>query len=356
MTLPLSSSIIPSKDSTAKAIKQLGGAGLGFRRELLAEMGKADLSDIDFFEISPENWLNSNGQMGGQYHKQLRSFTEQHPFVCHGLSLSIGSTAPLDTALLKNIKAFMQTHDIGLYTEHLSWCSDTSGHLYDLLPIPCTEEAVYWVADRIKQAQDILGQQIGFENASYYFSPPTNGVSCDMSDAEFISAVANEADCLLHLDVNNIYVNSQNFGFDAHDYLRQLPLERTCYLHVAGHHTEEDGLIVDTHGASVIDPVWALLSDAYALIKQKTGRPASALPTCLERDFNFPSMDDLIDEVSYIRQLQLQSHTSDKPYKSQTGSAQKATLTNPSLSGYQTNDSQLANQGLQTKDGQHDLI
>lgn len=294
---------------TPKLTKKLGGAGLGFRRELLTEMDKTDLSGIDFFELSPENWLNSHGQMGGQYYKKLRAYTEQYPFVCHGLSLSIGSTATLDTALLHNIKDFMRTHDIGLYTEHLSWCSDQAGHLYDLLPIPCTEEAVHWVSDRIKQAQDILGQQIGFENASYYFIPTQS----DMSDAEFITAVANEADCLLHLDVNNIYVNSQNFGFDAHDYLRQLPLERTCYLHVAGHHTEDDGLIVDTHGNPVIDPVWKLLQEAYALIGQRTNTSASTVPTCLERDFNFPNISELIDEVTHIRTLQAQADSALNP-------------------------------------------
>lgn len=291
---------ITAHPDTPKLTKKLGGAGLGFRRELLAEMDKADLSGIDFFELAPENWLNSEGQVGGQYYNKLRAYTEQYPFVCHGLSLSIGSTASLDTALLTNIKNFMRTHDISLYTEHLSWCSDQTGHLYDLLPIPCTEEAVHWVANRIKQAQDILGQQIGFENASYYFIPSQS----DMSDAEFITAVSEEADCLLHLDVNNIYVNSQKFGFDAHDYLRQLPLERTCYIHVAGHHIQEDGLIVDTHGNQVIDPVWALLKDAYSLIEQQTHRPASSLPTCLERDFNFPTMAELIKEVNQIRQLQ----------------------------------------------------
>ena len=285
-----------SKDSGLK------GAGLGLRRELLSELNHAPeaLEAIDFFEVSPENWLGPHGQMGGQYAKQLRQFSERHSFVCHGLSLSIGSTAELDIGLLHNIKDFMNTHHIELYTEHLSWCSDTSGHLYDLLPIPCTSEAVHWVADRIKRAQDILGRQIGFENASYYFVP--NG--SDMSDAEFISAVANESDCLLHLDVNNIYVNSQNFDFDAHQYLRQLPLERTCYLHVAGHYTDDDGLIIDTHGNTVIEPVWSLLKDAYQLIEQKTGQSAAQLPTCLERDFNFPALSELIDEVAQIKNLQ----------------------------------------------------
>lgn len=284
------------------------GAGLGFRRELLSSLideqnqANSQLSTIDFFELSPENWLNSEGQIGGQYEKNLRLFTERFDFICHGLSLSIGSSAELDMSLLANIKRFMKAHGINLYTEHLSWCSDQTGHLYDLLPIPCTEEAVKWVSQRIRQAQDFLGQQIGFENASYYFVPPHS----QMSDAEFISAVVQESDSLLHLDINNIYVNSQNFGFDPHTYLRSLPLERVCYIHVAGHYVEEDGFIIDTHGNAVIPPVWHLLADAYQCIYEKTGRLAHEIPTCLERDFNFPSLQELLTEVQHIRHYQQQ--------------------------------------------------
>lgn len=282
------------------------GAGLGFRRELLPALIKernlpnSQLELINFFEVSPENWLNSKGEIGGHYKESLRSFTEQFDFICHGLSLSIGSSAELDTALLKNIKRFMHTHGISLYTEHLSWCSDSEGHLYDLLPIPCTEEAVKWVAQRIRQAQDILGQRIGFENASYYFVPPHS----DMTDAEFISAVVKEADCLLHLDINNIFVNSQNFNFDPYEYLRSLPLEKVCYIHVAGHYVDTDGFIIDTHGNAVIPAVWDLLSTAYQEIYTRTGLLAHQIPTCLERDFNFPTLDELLAEVKYIHTQQ----------------------------------------------------
>lgn len=124
-----------------------------------------------------------------------------------------------------------------------------------------------------------------------------------MSDSEFISAVVKEADCLLHLDVNNIFVNSKNFGFDPHQYLLELPLERTCYLHVAGHYVDDDGLIVDTHGDSVVERVWALLNDAYGLIFAKTGKTADKIPTCLERDFNFPELSELTREVKFIREI-----------------------------------------------------
>lgn len=268
-------------------VRTARGAGLGFRRELIAPL-KTDMpAAIDFFELAPENWAN----MGGKSAKDLRYFTERYPFVCHGLSLSLGGIAPLDIQLLRHIKQFMNEHGMTLYTEHLSWCSDDS-HLYDLLPLPLTEKAVKWTVDRIKQAQDILGQRIGIENASYYVAPP----DAEMSEVEFINAIICEADCLLHLDVNNIYVNSRNFGFDPLAFMLALPLERTCYIHVAGHYVEPDGLLIDTHGAPVIDPVWELLETAY----QHTGH----VPTCLERDFNMPDLTALTAEVAHITRLQ----------------------------------------------------
>jgi Uncharacterized protein conserved in bacteria len=265
----------------------ISGAGLGFRRELIPAL-KAGVPDaIRFFEIAPENWLG----MGGRSAKDLRAFTERHPFVCHGLSLSLGGPAPLDETLLLRIKAFMREHGMTLYTEHLSWCGD-DGQLYDLLPIPFTEEAVRWTAERVRRAQDILGMRIGLENASYYVAPP----GAEMNEIEFIRAVIEEADCLLHLDVNNIYVNSLNHTFNPMRFLKALPLERTCYIHVAGHYVEPDGLVVDTHGAPVIDPVWALLDAAYAV--------CGPVPTCLERDFNIPDLDELAREVSVIASFQ----------------------------------------------------
>ena len=186
-------------------IRPPGGAGLGFRRELIADLEAGVPQDVAFFEIAPENWAG----MGGRSARQLRVFTERYPFVCHGLSLSLGGPGALDTALLRRIRAFMAEHGIALYTEHLSWCADER-HLYELLPIPQTAEAVRWTAARIRQVQDLLGCRIGIENASTYIAPP----GAEMSEAEFIAAVVAEADCLLHLDVNNIYVNSRNFGFD----------------------------------------------------------------------------------------------------------------------------------------------
>ena len=263
------------------------GAGLGFRRELIEPLKAGVPEAIRFFEVAPENWAG----IGGKSARDLRHFSERYPFVCHGLSLSLGGPAPLDEALLRRIRSFMAEHGMTLYTEHLSWSGD-DGHLYDLLPIPLTEKAVKWTVDRVNWAQDILGMCIGIENASYYVAPP----GAEMSEGEFIGAIVREADCLLHLDVNNIYVNSRNFGFDALAFLDALPLERTAYVHVAGHYVEPDGLLIDTHGAGVIDPVWSLLEAAY--------RRIGPVATCLERDFNIPDLQQLTAEVEIIAGLQ----------------------------------------------------
>jgi len=263
------------------------GAGLGLRRELIPALKIQVPSVIDFFEIAPENWIDLGGALG----RDLRHFSERFPLVCHGLSLSLGGPAPLDEVFLQRIKVFLEQHKIALYTEHLSYCSD-DGHLYDLLPIPFTQEAVHYVAARIRRTQDILQRQIAVENASYYVASPV----ADMSEIDFIKAVLDEADCLLHLDVNNIYVNSVNHQYDAVKFLHALPAERISYIHTAGHYVEAEDLIVDTHGADVIDPVWNLLEETY--------RSFGVFPTLLERDFNIPPLQELVKEVEHIARLQ----------------------------------------------------
>ncbi len=237
-------------------------------------------------EVAPENWINFGGRNG----RKFREYTERFPFVCHGLSLSIGSPAPLDFEFLTQLKALFQEHNILYYSEHLSYCSD-DGHLYDLMPIPFTEEAVHYVADRIRQVQDVLGQRIAMENVSYYAAPHQ-----EMTEIAFINAVLSEADCDLLLDVNNIYVNSINHRYDPDEFLASLPGERVAYVHVAGHYEEAEDLRVDTHGSDVIDPVWQLLDKAYEHF--------GVMPTLLERDFNIPPVDHLLAEVNQIKQIQ----------------------------------------------------
>lgn len=265
----------------------LHGAGLGFRRDHLDALEHQVPDCIDFFEIAPENWVGTDNSSA----RRLRAFTERYPFVCHGLSLSLGGLTPLNTTLLTDIKQFMQAHQVPLYTEHLSWCSD-HGQLYDLLPIPFTEDAIKHTVARIRQTQDVLGQQIGIENASFYLQAPIS----EMDEATFINSVLEEADCLLHLDVNNVYVNSVNHAYDPYEFLRKLPRERVVYLHMAGHYQQEENLLIDTHGAPVIDPVWALLDFTY----QHFG----VFPTLLERDYNIPPLAELVPEVQQIVSLQ----------------------------------------------------
>lgn len=229
-------------------------------------------------------------RVGGRLGKQFRALTERFPFIGHGLSLSLGGPSPLDEAFLRELKGFLNIHRIRLYSEHLSYCGD-DGHLYDLMPIPFTEEAVHHAAGRIRRTQEILERRIAIENISYYAAPGR-----EMAEIDFLNAVLAEADCGLLLDVNNIYVNSVNHGYDAEAFLAAVPAERLVYLHVAGHYVEAEDFLVDTHGAPIIDPVWQLLDRAYARF--------GVLPTLLERDFNIPPVPELLREVDGIRTLQ----------------------------------------------------
>jgi uncharacterized protein (UPF0276 family) len=271
-------------------LEEIRGAGLGLKRELMPALQAGVPECIDFFEIAPENWIGVGGRPG----KQLAWFAERYPMVCHGLSLSLGGPDPLNEVFLQRVRQFLDRYQIPLYTEHLSYCSD-GGYLYDLLPIPFTEEAVKYVSARIRRTQEILERRIAVENASFYVAAPIS----EMDEPTFVRAVLEEADCDLHLDVNNIYVNSVNFGFDPHDYLRSLPGERIVYIHTAGHYRKGPDLVIDTHGETVIDPVWDLLAEAYSLFGVR--------PTLLERDFNIPPLADLAVEVERIAMLQ-------KPY------------------------------------------
>lgn len=261
-------------------------AGLGLRRALLDDLRAAPAGSFDFLECAPDNWIG----VGGRHGEALAELAARHPVTCHGLSLSLGGVEPLDDTFLARTRRFLDQHDVRLYSEHLSYCAD-DGHLYDLMPIPFTEEAVHHVAARIRQAQDALGRRIAVENVSYYAAPFQA-----MDEVDFVNAVLAEADCDLLLDVNNIHVNAINHGYDAGDFLARMPSARIASYHIAGHYDEADDLKVDTHGAPVKDDVWSLLAAAY--------RRHGVRPTLLERDFNFPPMAELLDEVQRIRAAQ----------------------------------------------------
>lgn len=262
------------------------GAGLGLRRPLLRTLLERQPEQLAFLEVAPENWIG----VGGERAKDFRALTERYPLYAHGLSLSLGGPARLDHEFLAALKRFFADHDVQVYSEHLSWCAD-DGHLYDLMPIPHTEEAVDWVAARIREVQDVLERQIAIENVSTYAAPGSA-----MDEAAFVAAVLDRADCMLLLDVNNIIVNSINHRYDPSAFLRAMPAERVAYIHIAGHSVEAEDLRVDTHGAPVGDAAWRLLDEAYA--------HCGVVPTLLERDFNFPPFDELMGEVSRILDAQ----------------------------------------------------
>lgn len=292
----------------------LQGAGLGYRRDLADDfLNLSSNNAIQFMEVAPENWV----KMGGAARYKFDQAAERYPLAVHGLSLSLGGQAPLDRELLKNTKALMTQYNSTFFSEHLSYC-ECEGHLYDLLPMPFTEEAVKHVAQRIRYVQDFLGLQISLENTSYYLHSPTS----TMNEVEFLNAIAQEADCGIHLDVNNIYVNGVNHGLlDPYVFLDQVDMKRVNYIHIAGHDEEHSAaqvvedlegesfnkikgayrhlpeLLIDTHGEAVKGTVWDLLEYAYQ-------RLPVIPPTLLERDFNFPPFAELYAEVEHIAQLQ----------------------------------------------------
>ena len=271
---------------TAGNLLPTNSAGLGLRRALLSSLQSAQNGAFDFLECAPDNWIG----VGGRYGEALQDLSKRYPLVCHGLSLSLGGVEPFDETYLLKLRRFIEQHKVPIFSEHLSYCAD-GGQLYDLMPIPFTEEAVHHAASRIGHVQDYLGQRIAVENVSYYAAPFKA-----MPEIDFINAVLAEADCDLLLDVNNIVVNSINHQYDALDFLQRLPSKRIAYIHIAGHYDEADDLKIDTHGAPVKPEVWSLLSAAY--------RFHGVRPTLLERDFNFPAFDELIAEVSQIREHQ----------------------------------------------------
>lgn len=278
----------------------VSGAGLGLRRGFIDKLMAEPPTEVDFMEVAPENWIHVGGKLG----KKFRFFTERYPVLIHGLSLSIGAPSPLNETLVRDIKDFMHEHDIGFYSEHLSYCGD-DGQLYDLMPLPFTEETVKYVAARIRCVQDILERRMAIENVSYYAPSDTS-----MTEADFLKAVIEEADCDLLLDINNIIVNSINHKYDAREFMLDMPADRISYFHLAGHYVEAEDLRIDTHGDAVIDPVWNLLGEAYAHF--------GPVPTLLERDFNFPPMADLLTEVRRIKSMQEEAGL-EKPAKAVSG-------------------------------------
>ena len=277
-------------------------AGLGLRRKLLPDLLGLAPDAVDFLEVAPDNWIGVGGLLGEQFAQLAARF----PISAHGLSLSLGGAEPLDMPLLLATRDFIERFGVTMYSEHLSYTTD-DGQLYDLMPIPFTDEAVHHVAARIRQVQDVLGHRIAIENVSYYAAPYQA-----LAESDFINAVLAEADTDLLLDVNNVYVNAVNHGYDAEAFLDSLPAERIAQYHIAGHHDQAIDLKIDTHGAPVKPSVWALLDSAY--------RRFGLRPTLLERDFNFPPIKALLAETDRIRAMQ-ESHAARARLREQSRAA-----------------------------------
>jgi uncharacterized protein len=262
---------------------ELSGFGLGLRTPHY----EAILSEphaIDWLEVITENYLVP----GGKPLHYLERVREQFPLVMHGVSLSIGSTDPIDFEYLRAVRSLAERIEPHWISDHLCWTGVEGRNLHDLLPLPYTEEALASVVARVGQVQEALGRQILLENVSSYLSFYAD----EMSEWEFLREVASRADCNILLDVNNIYVSSVNHGFDALQYLHAMPKARVRQFHLAGH-SDMGGHLIDTHDHPIVAPVWDLYGQAVAHFGD--------VPTMIERDDNIPELGELVAELGVAR-------------------------------------------------------
>jgi uncharacterized protein (UPF0276 family) len=262
------------------------GFGLGLRAEHYQDVLDRKPLNIDWFEILSENYMID----GGKPLYFLDAIRADYPMVMHGVSMSLGSTDELDFNYLQQLKTLIDRIEPRWFSDHLCWTGVDQRNMHDLLPLPYTEEAVIHVADRISRVQDFIGSQMLIENLSSYIT------YCEdvMPEWEFLSAVAERADCYLLLDINNIYVSSFNHHYDPIDYLDSIPVDRVWQHHLAGH-THDGNLIIDTHDHDIIDPVWQLYAE--------TARRFGPVSTMIERDGNIPELDELLAELDQARRI-----------------------------------------------------
>jgi uncharacterized protein (UPF0276 family) len=266
--------------------RPIAGIGIGLRRAHLAALQQTRRR-IDFVELTPENWVC----FGGWRRRDLDACLDRFPATAHSVSLSIGGGDPLDPQLLDAIAALNQRLEAPWWSDHLCYSTALGQRLNDLLPLPFTAEVVAHTATRVAAAIAQVGQPLLLENATYYAQMP----GAQMDEAAFLCATLEAADCGMLLDVNNVYVNSQNHGFDPYSFIDRLPLDRVRYLHLAGH-SRDAGLLIDTHIGPIIDPVWALYRHTLA-------RAGRLIPTLIEWDQDLPPLDVLLDEVDRARAL-----------------------------------------------------
>ena len=261
------------------------GYGLGLRTEYY-ELILQDQPNVDWFELLSENYMVK----GGKALYYLDAIRERYPVVMHGVSMSIGGTDPLDFDYLKQLKALMQRAQPRWISDHLCWTGQGNNNLHDLMPLPYNEEAISHVAQRVKTVQEFLETQILLENVSSYVTYKHS----EMSEWEFYTRVAEEADCLMLFDVNNVYVSARNHDFNPLDYLEGVPAKRVQQIHLAGH-TDHGDFVIDTHDHAVVDPVWELYGEAL-----KRFGPVS---TMIERDDQMPPFAELLAELDQARSI-----------------------------------------------------
>ncbi|GAA0712239.1 DUF692 domain-containing protein [Dokdonella soli] len=261
------------------------GYGLGLRVQHYEEILSGD-PPIDWLEVLSENYMIA----GGRPLDYLARFRERYPLVMHGVSLSIGSSDPLDRDYLARLKQLAAFVEPAWISDHLCWTGVDHTNLHDLMPLPYTEEALDHVAARVREVQDFLGRRILLENVSSYIAFNAS----QLSESQFVAEVARRADCLILLDINNIHVSSRNHGFDARAYLADMPADRVQQFHLAGH-TQQGNLVIDTHDAPIIDPVWQLYADALHRF--------GPISTMIERDDHIPPLADLLAELDHARAI-----------------------------------------------------
>ena len=263
---------------------EVTGIGIGLRYDLAVELLERRPQTVSWVEIHPENYVDR----GGRYQEMLELARRDWPVITHGLSTCLGAVEPFDAGYLAQLGAFLRELEIPWHSEHLCLGEAGDRFFHDLLPLPFTEEAAAIASQRLIEVRDAIRAPLALENVSYYAPQGTNG----LAEVDFVVEVLERADAKLLLDVNNIYVNSRNFGFDPKAYIDKIPRERVVQMHVAGHHVRDDGLRIDTHGEPVLDDVYDLLG--YAL------RRVGAVPVLLERDNNIPPLDELLSEVDTL--------------------------------------------------------
>ena len=276
----------------------IDGIGLGLRIDLADKLLEERPTQIAWLELHPENYM----RRGGRFPRVLRSAAEHWPIATHGLTMGFGNTDPFDGDYMERLKAFLRDVGTPWHSDHMCFGGAHGQYVHDLLPLPFHEASLNLMKRRFSEARERLDIELAFENLSYYVEAPES----EMGEAEFVTTLLHEADAKLLLDVNNVYVNSKNLGFDPKAWIDQIPAERVVQIHVAGHFVGDDGFRIDTHAEDVCDDVFDLLEHTLARIGPK--------PILLERDGSYPKLEVLLEQLERLDEIysrHASAHSSD---------------------------------------------